>query len=286
MIESLLFPVDFSPSCAAMAAFVERAAAMFRASVTLLHVCDLVSHNGFELYSRPVPDIAEDHRRVARDRLDAFLPAEFPDTECFRLLLSGNAAARITQCARDGRFDLIVMPTHAGRFRRMLLGSTTASVLNDADCPVLTTQHAETITPRPLEHRVWACALSLNADSERVLRQASRAADAAGAKLSVIHVLDSRSPEPPAPSHLGEQTQYPQEREARRSLDELQKTVGSKAEILLTAGAVLERLLETVQESAADVLIIGRNGEPGTSGGMSRLSYELIRDSPCPVLSV
>ncbi|PYU43615.1 MAG: hypothetical protein DMG56_00190 [Acidobacteria bacterium] len=37
------------------------------------------------------------------------------------------------------------MPTHAGLFRRTLLGSTAAKVLNEADCPVLTTQHAETI---------------------------------------------------------------------------------------------------------------------------------------------
>jgi hypothetical protein len=42
------------------------------------------------------------------------------------------------------------MPTHTGTFRRMLLGSTTAKVLNDADCLVLTSTHAETIAPRPL----------------------------------------------------------------------------------------------------------------------------------------
>jgi len=150
MIDSVLFPVDFSPSSAAMAPFVKRAAAMSQASVTMLHVCDPVSHDGFELISRPVSDIAEDRLRVARDSLNEFLGSEFPKAVCSRLLLSGHAATLITQCARDGRFGLIVMPTHAGRFRRMLLGSTTASVLWQVDCPVLTTQHAETIGPRPL----------------------------------------------------------------------------------------------------------------------------------------
>ncbi len=53
MIQKILFPVDFSPSCAAMAAYVERAAAIFGAQVTIIHVCDLSSHNGFELYARP-----------------------------------------------------------------------------------------------------------------------------------------------------------------------------------------------------------------------------------------
>jgi hypothetical protein len=65
-----------------------------------------------------------------------------------RILRSGEAAAEIAEVARTGGFDLIVKPTHAGRFRRMLLGSTPAKMLNDAECPILTTEHAETKIPR------------------------------------------------------------------------------------------------------------------------------------------
>jgi nucleotide-binding universal stress UspA family protein len=60
MIRRILFPVDFSSCCLAMAPFVKRAAAMFGAEVTLVHVCDLSSHNGFELYARPVTEIASE----------------------------------------------------------------------------------------------------------------------------------------------------------------------------------------------------------------------------------
>jgi len=42
-IQNILFPVDFSPSCIAMAAYVKRSAAMFSAKVTLVHVLDLYS---------------------------------------------------------------------------------------------------------------------------------------------------------------------------------------------------------------------------------------------------
>jgi nucleotide-binding universal stress UspA family protein len=55
MIENILFPVDFSSSCVAIATYVKRAAAMFDARVTLVYVCDLASNNGFELYVRPPP---------------------------------------------------------------------------------------------------------------------------------------------------------------------------------------------------------------------------------------
>jgi hypothetical protein len=67
----------------------------------------------------------------------------------------GDPGTRIGEIARDEEFDLIIIPTHAGRFRQMLLGSTAAKVLDDAPCPVLTTKDAETIAPRPLEHREW-----------------------------------------------------------------------------------------------------------------------------------
>ena len=126
MIEKILFPVEFSPPCAAMAGFVKRAAEMFGSRVTLVHVCDLTRNNGFELITRTM-------REVAEDQLKSFLESDFPSDKCSRILRFGEAAMQIAELARTGGFDLIIMPTHAGRFRRMLLGSTTAKVLNDAE---------------------------------------------------------------------------------------------------------------------------------------------------------
>jgi nucleotide-binding universal stress UspA family protein len=286
MIETVLFPVDFSPYSITMAGFVKRAAVMLRASVSLLHVFDPISHNGFEGVERPISEIAEDRLGVARDRLHNFLRAEFPVAEFPRLLFSGNAAAGITQCAQEGPFGLIVMPTHAGRFRRMFLGSTTEKVLNKVDCPVLTTQHADVTVPRPLEHRIWACAVSLKADSERVLRQASEAASAVGAKLILFHALDSQQPKSPDRLRRQDTEQIPSETTARRRLEELESTVGCEAEVIVSAGETDQILLEGVRKYSADTLITGRGSGLGVPGKMSRLTYVLIRDSPCPVLSV
>ena len=41
MIRKVLFPVDFSPGCVAMAQYVKRAADLFGARVTMVHVSDL-----------------------------------------------------------------------------------------------------------------------------------------------------------------------------------------------------------------------------------------------------
>lgn len=283
MFKQILFPVDFSASCAAMATYVKRAAALFGSQVTLVHVVDLESHNGFELYLRSLQEIAEEHQSIARRKLDSFLESEFPLDEYPRLLRWGEAAAQIAEVARTGKFDLIVMPTHAGRFRQMLLGSTTAKVLNDANCPVLTTQHAETIVPRPLEHREWVCALGLSADSERVLRLACLAAAQVGAKLSVIHAIHG----PSTSLQLGDEgLDSAEKRDAGRRLYELEKAVGCDAPVHIAIGPVKEALVETARRFAADGLIIGRSPRSGILGRMRDLTYSVIRDSPFPVLSV
>lgn len=280
MIRSILFPIDFGPSCVAMAPYVKRAASMFGAKVTLVHACDLNSHSGFELYARPPGDIAEEHWNIAQRKLELFLTSDFPTPNCPRILFVGDAARVIADTAKKRKIDLIVMPTYAGRFRRMLLGSTTAKVLDDADCPVLTSQHAESIAPRPLEHRKWVCSLGLSSDSERVLRYAKGAALAAGATLSIVHAISG--------SEAGSksQGQSEKEQEARQRLAELQSRVGSNASVFIAFGPIKEALLRAVRESSADVLVMGRSPQTGALGRMRDLIYSVIRDSPCPVVSV
>ena len=252
-----------------MAAYVKRAAKMFGARITLMHACDLTINNGFELIARTLREVAEAHQAIAEERLKSFLESDFPPGACSRVLRFGEAATQIAELASTCGFDLIIMPTHAGRFRRMLLGSTTAKILNDADCPVMTIQHAEAVVPRPLGHRVWVCAIGLSQDSERVLRLASRAAAAADARLSVIHA-----------------TRQEPVKDAGRRMGELLKTVGCDAEVRIFSGPVKEALLDEVQHASADALIVGRPPLAGVLGRLRDLTYSLIRDSPVPVLSV
>ncbi|HTV58798.1 MAG TPA: universal stress protein [Verrucomicrobiae bacterium] len=280
MIKKILFPVDFTPTCAAMAGYVGRAASIFGAKVALLHVADLASHSGFEVLVRPAPEIAEDHRALAQERLKGFLQGEFPNVESERFLAFGEVADEIVRTAHAGEFDLIIMPTHAGRFRRMLLGSTTAKVLIDADCPVLTSEHADAIIPKPLESRKWLCAISLNDDSERVLRVAARAAEASGARLSVIHAIQIGSLGFSKELGRDEELDLLEAREARRRAEQFQRAAGSDAPFRITAGpSIKEALIEAADRSGADMLIVERRRQ-------FDLAYQIVRDSPVTVLSI
>ena len=286
LIAHILYPVDFSPSCVAMAAYVKRAAVLLGAGVSLVHVVDPAGYNGLQLYVRPISEVLEEHLGIGRERLDSFLTAEFPVVECPRILASGDAATEIARVAREGRFDLIIMPTHAGIFRQMLLGSTTAKVINDADCPVLTSRHAQTIAPRPLEHREWLCAIGLRSNSESVLRFASQMAAQARGKLSIIHAVQAGDTKLPIQLDLEEQVNSASRQEASRRIADLQRIVRTEVPVRIVVGSVKEALLKATLESDADVLMIGRSHQPGAHGRMRDLTYAMVRDSPFPVLSV
>jgi nucleotide-binding universal stress UspA family protein len=286
LIARILYPVDFSPSCVAMAPYVKRAAILLGASVSLVHVLDPAGYNGIQLYVRPISEVVEDYLRIGQARLDSFLAAEFPVSQCPRIFTTGDAATEIARIAREDRFDLIIMPTHAGMFRQMLLGSTTAKVINDADCPVMTSRHAQTIAPRPLEHRQWLCAIGLSSNSERVLLYASQAAVQARSNLSIIHAVQSGEMKLSREQHLEEHVNSAAMQEASQGIADLQQAVGTEAPVRIAVGSVKEALLAAALESDADVLIVGRSHEPGDRGRMRDLTYAMVRDSPFPVICV
>jgi len=285
LISNILFPVDFSPSCSAMGAYVARVAGLFGARVTLMHVFEPTSHSGLEMSVRTPAEIAEEHEEIARARLEGFLAKEFPVGKCPRMLAAGDPATEIARAAK-GRFDVIVMPTHAGTFRRMLLGSTTAKVLNDAECPVITSRHAETIEPRPLEHREWLCAIGLGEESERVLRYAQRFSTEAHGNLRIIHAIQSTDPRLPIQLDLEDRIRSKEREEARERIAELKRKVGTQAAVRIGVGPVKETLLEVARQSEADALVIGRSSRPETQERLRDLTYAVVRDSPYPVVSV
>ena len=90
----------------------------------------------------------------------------------------------IAETAKIHKFDLIMVSTHAGRFRRLLLGSTGESAQLHGRPGI---DHG---TRRDNRASVFGapemgCAIGLSADSERVLRYAKDAALAAKSDLSL-----------------------------------------------------------------------------------------------------
>ena len=272
-VKKILFPIDFSPSCFGMALYVQRAARLLRAEVTLIHVIDLAGFTaleGLELYTRPPAEVMADHRAVVtREKLDSFFASDLPPAEFHRVLATGDPATAIAATIEEQRFDLVIMPTHAGhRFRRMLLGSTTAKVLNESACPVLTSTHSETVSPRTMQHKRWLCAIDLTPYSKTVLSAAKRLADQAQGELSIVHVVpDDGQAESIRKSR--KRVSSPQMAQPLEQVNKVLTRVGLAASAHVSAGQVKECLLEAAAAETADVLIMGRSGTAKSPGAVA-----------------
>src|ERR1700692_2096788 len=104
-------------------------------------------------------------------------------------ITTGDPAVRIIEHARNGRHDLIMMPTHGyGPFRRFLLGSVTAKVLHDVECPVWTDTHRLHFEPRETDATVL-CAVDLKPEMVPALQWAAEFSRSEAADLRVVHAI-------------------------------------------------------------------------------------------------
>ncbi|MGO9646677.1 MAG: universal stress protein [Terriglobales bacterium] len=273
-IKKILFPVDFSDSCLAAARYVETFAGRFEAEILLLHTVGMGEHN-----------LAEELLPGRREQLDAFLADELKYFTTKRVCVTGDAAAQIVDAARRWNPDLVMMPTHGlGVFRRFLVGSVTAKVLYDLDCPVWTSAHLEK-APRleEIHCRRVLCAVDLGERSRCILEWAAWLAGEHQAGLGIVHA----SAEFPI-AHYGwnreeEFAQSVSEHTARR-IEILQKEAGTAAQMFVRSGNPAKVIAQTASDFDADLLVIGRHGGAGTD--LRQNTYDILCDSPCPVISI
>jgi nucleotide-binding universal stress UspA family protein len=69
-------------------------------------------------------------------------------------------------------------------------------------------------------------------------------------------------------------------------MEKLFQKVGWEGDFKIAVGSRKQALLETARTCDADLVVIGRTLGSGPFNQVQSLSYELIRDSPCPVVSV
>jgi nucleotide-binding universal stress UspA family protein len=283
-ISRILVPVDFSDRCLGMMPYVKSIAERYKAEVILLHVVNPVYTIPATAFSEPVllpipPWVFAEKTK----ELESFAAPELRDVPVRRLVYEGDPETQIAALAKEEHVQLVVIPTHwYGVLRRYLIGSVTAKILHDVSCPVLTGVHMETkggLTDVKLSNIV--CAINLGPQSADTLAWASRLSNDFEARLGIIHVIAPISPGLYASFGSG----LKQEREdmARKDVEELQREVSvSSASICILEGDTAHQVCSFAEAVEADLLVIGR----GTHDGRLTNAYAIIRQSPCPVLSV
>ena len=285
-LSKILLPVDFSKHGAGAAACAGMLARHFGAGVTLLHVNPMLVPTVAlpREFSGPL-DVGwvSAFEAQRRKELDSYEPERLHGVTLERVVVTGDPADSIAEHADKGAADLIVIETRGyGPFRRFLLGSVAAKILDDATCPVWTGAHLEHSASVDAIRRVL-CAIDNGPGSEPVLRWAHELANEFHAPLTVVHAVPKL--EPPD-DYLAAEGLTRRAEEARAIARCFLNKTGIHADIVIDAGepaTVVARAAETLH---ADVAVIGRSPKNDGAGRLRPHAYSIIRESPCPVVSV
>ena len=277
---TILYPFDFSDRCRAVWPAVAQMARHLEVPITLIHALDIEFLD--ELDAADLEVI----RGRAKDKLNHFLAAEPGASNIGRLVAEGPAAECIVQCAAKIDAPLIMMPTRGHtRFRQLLLGSVTAAVLHDAQGPVWTDAHSENESPRDGFYRSIVCAIDMNRRTPELLETAFEYSTKFGAVLHIVHSVPGIDPR--FPSGAADRAHRLLIQKAGEDFPVHCSKTRVKAPLEIVEDIrLVNGILGAVNRHDADLLVIGRGVIKGSLGRLRTNAHELVRRSPCPVLSV
>jgi len=286
----ILFPTDFSDRCKAFRPLVQFVARQFNARLTVLHVVPVISGGQYGDLAGVFPTMGD--FAAVEERMSKLLGDFFPDhdlggiPEVNREVSLGDPAVVIADYASNHQADLIMMPTHGyGRFRSLLMGSVASKVLHDAECPVWTAAHGE--SPEAMSHlgvKNIIAAVDLAEGQVDVIGIAGDLARKFGAAVTLVHAV-------PAAEHVPGDTGGAEfggflVRTAWEHIGRLQAKAGTSFDVRVEPGSVPRIIGQAAIGTKADLVVLGRGVIHAPFGRLRSKSYKIIRESPCPVLSL
>ncbi len=282
-IKHILFPVDFSDRCNTAVPFVEEMARRNGAKITLISVAHPIYTSGFETAAMIDPQLILDDVKV---QLDNTFAKDFAGLTVERVGLLGDPAREIADYIAANKVDLVMMPTHGyGPFRQLLLGSVTSKVLHDSHVAVWTAAHTSEAADRNhIGMRRILCAVDTNPASIELMRWAAALCKDLGAALRLVHAVPSIEAWPER--QMDEEFEETLREGARRTIQNLEKAAGIDVPVCVGAGTVPDVVRQEALQHGSDMVIIGRGALQETLGRLRTHAYGIIRNAPCPVLSV
>jgi nucleotide-binding universal stress UspA family protein len=105
-----------------------------------------------------------------------------------------------------------------------------------------------------------------------------------GATLRLVHVVPPISDWLALPTERELQEQVRDQ--ARANIASLQQSAGIELPLRVAVGRIAETVTEEARQEEAGLVIIGRGSLQSPLGRLRTHAYTIIRQSPCPVLSV
>ncbi|EMA06992.1 Nucleotide-binding universal stress protein, UspA family [Haloarcula vallismortis] len=279
MFDSILVPTDGSPG--SERAF-EVAATLARTHDAAVHVLSVVDEHG------PTDDWDYDGDSPAEAFVES--QADHVDTDG----LSITAAVRegvvhdaVLDYGDANDIDLIVMGTH-GRtgVRRFLLGSVTEKVVRLADVPVLSVRaDAE---PGPVSFDDILLPTDGSSGAEAAIEPAGALANTTDATVHLVSVVDTRSLGIDVGSSvIIDELESVATDAVENASDRLSELGVETVETAITHGVPYRAILNAIEETDADLVVIGTHGRTGIDRYLlGSVAEKLVRTSPVPVMTV
>jgi universal stress protein A len=285
LISKVLAPVDFSEPSRAAACYAAALAVKTNSQLSVMHIVQpapaLLDFSMVDASDDVLRELLETREQRALDYLERI---DLPGSHIRRTLAEGEPATEILKAAEAEHSDLIVMSTHgANTVQRVLgVGSVTLRVLGGANCPVLTgVKFSET----PLvKNGMIVCALDLGPTAARTLAWAGQAAREFDARLVVVHATTLRDKK--IAGFVDDGWYQGLLSRLTTHFRGLMETAGVQGDLILDDGSPHEVVAKTAVSKQAGWVVIGRSASQGVMDRLRANSYDIVRRSPCPVVSV
>ena len=282
-IRNVLIGTDFS-HCSSLA--IEYGLELAQSNHAKAHIIYVVPRDEFLLADPETFIAARDAARrdilELRQRLERrFAYHEGQDYEL--LIFEGHIAECILRCVNERRIDLVIMGTHGhAGINRFLMGSIAERVFRASPVPVLTIGPHLKSAHRHYVPRHIMLAAEFTPACEAAARFACALAREHEATVTVLHVIDERD---------GHATAHPERMKAPIAAELAaffeESLEGTRFECRVETGPVVPTIIKATTDLEADLLVTGvRPSPPLLQRFIWPNAYAIVRDSPCPVVTV
>lgn len=280
----ILLAVDFAPQSVMMAHHARAIAEASGAEILAIHAVrpfEMMTE-GMDVPGAVVLEWYEAQKPLLERQLTTFCQEHLGSCRFRTFLVEGEPASEIVKLAETESVDLVVLATHgAGAFRRFILGSIAAKVLHDAPTPVLTGAHLQEPRPGSGTFRKIVVGVDLSPRTADVLAAAK---EVGAEEIIVVHAMPA----------VGDGVQrafdpsweFALKAAVETTLNEAVAKAGIKATKITEAEAPAKLIHRVAEEEGADLVVIGRHTDDTFLGRLTAQAYAIVRESPCPVLSI
>jgi nucleotide-binding universal stress UspA family protein len=284
MYDQILFPTDGSEPAESVLEYALQIASEHEATIHVLNVVDTSQDSPTRVQEDVGDALEQDGTKIVNEA--AQRATERGNTVVSELLY-GDPYEVIVEYSTQSGIELIVMPTHGRRgLQRFLLGSVTERVINTADVPVIAVNPGTQPLTYPCQELLVPTDGSRG--SELALSEGVALANATGATLHLLHVVETGSLGPDVRSLVNEEELTTKADEIIvDAIETAEAATVDSVESEIEFGVPSKEIRNYIDTHEIDFAILGTHGTTDFSRYMmGGVSAKIVRTSPAPVMWV